>query len=150
MGDKIKVQSEIEFHKWFLENHKKIGYEKIIRKDIGKFPDFIMLKNGKKVSVELETELSNFIQHNHNIKNVDEIVCIKNNLSNNLLDVPIIEIKELEYKNRLERVSATINEKLSKKLDSFLKKNSRFRNKSHVIEEAIEEFIEQNKGRKKK
>jgi metal-responsive CopG/Arc/MetJ family transcriptional regulator len=38
------------------------------------------------------------------------------------------------------RVSATIDDKLEKQLDEFLKK-SRYRNKSHVIEEAIGEFI---------
>ena len=38
------------------------------------------------------------------------------------------------------RISATVDEKTEKKLEEFLKK-SRFRNKSHVIEEAIEEFI---------
>ena len=38
------------------------------------------------------------------------------------------------------RISATVDEKTEKKLEEFWKK-SRFRNKSHVIEEAIEEFI---------
>ena len=38
------------------------------------------------------------------------------------------------------RVSATIDESLNDKLDVFLEK-SIFRNKSHVIEEAILEFL---------
>jgi metal-responsive CopG/Arc/MetJ family transcriptional regulator len=38
------------------------------------------------------------------------------------------------------RVSATIDEKTNKKLDEFLK-NSRYRNKSHIVEEAINGFI---------
>jgi len=41
------------------------------------------------------------------------------------------------------RISATVDRSTEKKLDEFLKK-SRFRNKSHIIEEAIEEFIEKN------
>ncbi len=45
------------------------------------------------------------------------------------------------------RVSATIDKETEKKLDEFLE-NSKFRNKSHVIEEAILEFI--NKEVKKK
>jgi metal-responsive CopG/Arc/MetJ family transcriptional regulator len=46
------------------------------------------------------------------------------------------------------RISATIDEKTDKKIDDFLEK-SRYRNKSHLIEEAIEEFIEGH-GRNKK
>ena len=38
------------------------------------------------------------------------------------------------------RISATIDESLNDKLDVFLEK-SKFKNKSHVIEEAILEFL---------
>jgi len=38
------------------------------------------------------------------------------------------------------RVSATIEEKTDKSLNEFLK-NSKFRNKSHLIEEAILEYL---------
>ena len=47
-----------------------------------------------------------------------------------------------------ERVSITIEEKTNKILDDLLK-NSRFRNKSHLIEEAIIRYIEEN-GKKPK
>ena len=48
------------------------------------------------------------------------------------------------------RISATIDENSNKKLDEFLKK-SKYRNKSHVIEMALEEFIEKEvKNEKKK
>ena len=40
------------------------------------------------------------------------------------------------------RISATIDEKTDRKIDEFLKNNRQFRNKSHVIENAIEEYIE--------
>ena len=45
------------------------------------------------------------------------------------------------------RVSATIDKETDKLLDEFLKK-SKFRNKSHLIEEAITNFI-QNDSKKK-
>jgi metal-responsive CopG/Arc/MetJ family transcriptional regulator len=38
------------------------------------------------------------------------------------------------------RISATVDPDLEERLERFLKK-SKFRNKSHVIEEAVEEFI---------
>ena len=142
----ILLRSEAEFSEWFMKNYGKLGYEKILRKDIGKFPDFIMLKNGKEILVELETLLSNFILHKHDQNKVDEIVCIKNDLKINQIKVPIIEVEDLEYLSKTSRISATIDEKTEKKLDEFLKK-SRYRNKSHIIEEAIDEFI--SKGGKK-
>jgi len=40
------------------------------------------------------------------------------------------------------RISATVDKETEKKLNEFLKK-SRYRNKSHVIEEALEKFIEE-------
>jgi len=43
------------------------------------------------------------------------------------------------------RISATVDEKTEKKINDFLKK-SKFRNKSHLIEEAIENFITNNKN----
>lgn len=46
------------------------------------------------------------------------------------------------------RISATVEKSTEKKLDEFLKK-SRYRNKSHVIEEAIERLIKEEKNDKK-
>ncbi len=145
---KLIISSESEFSLWFLKNYKKLGYDKIIRGDIHKFPDFIMSKNNKEIKVELETELSNFILHKHNIKDVDEIICIKNNLGKGIIKKPIIKIKDLEYIPRLTRISATIDENLNNNLNDLLK-NSEFRNKSHLIEEAILKYIEEN-GKKTK
>ena len=147
MDDKIIIRNEAELSKWFVNNHKKLGYSKIIRKDIGKFPDFIMLKNKKEVLVELETLSSNFILHNHDEKKVDEIICIKNDIENNVLKIPIIELNNLKYAPRIRRVSATIDPTTDKMLDSLLKK-WHYRNKSHVIEEAIK-FFAKRVGEKK-
>ena len=42
------------------------------------------------------------------------------------------------------RISATIDPSMDKKINEFLK-NSKYRNKSHLIEESIDKFIEENK-----
>lgn len=57
----MKIKNEFEFKQWFRKNYKKLGFSKIIRGDIKTCPDFIMLKDNKKVNVELETPASDFI-----------------------------------------------------------------------------------------
>jgi len=47
-----------------------------------------------------------------------------------------------------KRISATIEEETEKKIDRILK-DRRYRNKSHVIEEAID-FLDKDIGSKKK
>ncbi len=141
MDEKIMVNSELKMKNWFIENYKKLGYSKIIRKDIGVFPDFIMLKNNKECNVELETLLSNFLLHKHSLNEVDDIICIKKDIN---LNANIIELDMLDYKPRTIRISATIEEKTDKILDEIIK-NRRFRNKSHAIEIAIEKLWEKQK-----
>lgn len=46
------------------------------------------------------------------------------------------------------RISATIDERTEKLIEDILR-NSDFRNKSHVIEKAIEHFWEARRGKKK-
>lgn len=128
-----KIKTEKEFKNWFEKNFKKLGYSKVIKKDSGEFPDYIMLKGNKELGVELETLLSNFILHKHKENLVDEIVCIEKDIN---LKVPIKEIKELNFVGNKQRVSATIDKSTLNKVE-FLIKNSNFRNKSHVIEAAI-------------
>ena len=53
---------------------------------------------------------------------------------------------EKERKMKI-RISATIDEETEKKLDSLLK-NRKYRNKSHIIEEAINQFVEKEGGKK--
>lgn len=132
---KILIQSESEFKKWFVENYKKLGYSMILRKDIGEFPDFIMLKNKKKVKVELETLSSHFILHKHDIHKVDEIVCIiKDKDIDNII---VNEIPYLTYESKITRISATIDKETEELID-FIVKNSYCRNQSHAIELAIQ------------
>jgi len=144
MAKKI-IRSELEFSQWFKKNFKKLGYEKILKKDSGKFPDFIMLKKGKGVGIELETLSSNFILHKHDKSKVDEIVCLKKDVD---IGVPTLEVKSLRYIPRLERISATIDGDKAKLLDKLLE-NGKYRNKSHIIEEAIKLILEKENAKKK-
>lgn len=127
------INTEYRFSEWFKKNYKKLGYSKILKKDFGKFPDYLMLKKGKAVRVELETLSSNFILHNHDPKKVDEVVCIKKDIK---LKVPTIEVKGLKYVPRIVRVSATINPETINIIELIMR-GGKYRNKSHLIEDAI-------------
>lgn len=90
----IKIRDESDFKSWFSENYKKLGFLKIVRKDISRFPDFIMLdKNGERVKVELEIKSSNFLLHKHNPKKADRVICIKKDCN---LKIPITELKNIK------------------------------------------------------
>lgn len=89
----VKIRNESDLNNWFKKNYKKLGFSEMVRKDIGIFPDFIMIKDGKKVKVELETKLSNFILHKHPINEVDEIICVEKDVE---LKIPVIELKNFE------------------------------------------------------
>lgn len=140
MAEQIIVKSELEMKRWFEANFKKLGYDQIIKRDGGTFPDFKMLKNGKEIGVELETKSSHFVLHNHDVKKVDEIVCIDRDIE---LGIPIIKIKELAYQPRQERISATIDDKLLKKIRKILESGNKYRNMSHLVETAIKKFAEE-------
>jgi hypothetical protein len=140
-----KIRNEFEFKNWFEKNFKKLGYSRIIKKDTGKFPDFIMLKNNEKINVELETLSSNFILHNHDKSKIDEIVCIKKDID---INIPILEIKELKYVGGKKRASFTVDKK-TVNIINLLLKDGKFRNRSHLIETAIK-LIEQKENDKKK
>ncbi len=100
-----------------------------------------MLKDNKELKVELETLLSNFILHKHKENRVDEIVCIKKDIE---LKTPIKEIKELNFIGNKQRISATVDEEI-KNFVEFLVKTREYRNKSHVIETAIELLAKEEK-----
>ncbi len=84
---------EREIVRWVKDHYKELGYGKIIKADEREFPDFIMLKNGKKIRVEVELYSSYFLKHKHNSKEIDEVLCIVNNAK---LPVKTIEIKQLK------------------------------------------------------
>jgi hypothetical protein len=130
----VEIKTEKEFNKWFENNFKSLGYDQIIKRDNGTFPDVVMSRNGEKIRVELETLSSNFLIHGHDPKLVDEVVCIKNDFN---LEVPTIEVNSLKFVGNKIRISATV-EKSTRNIIDALVKTKRYRNKSHVIEAAIE------------
>ena len=140
MVRKKRIKNEEEFEKWFENNFIGLGYEKIIKKNKKRFPDYIMLKGNRRIRVELETKSSNFVLHNHDKRKVDIVICIDDDIN---LGLPTIEITELRYKSNIERISATIDKKTSEIIQELLK-SGRYRNKSHLIEEAINNFLLKN------
>jgi len=135
---KKSITCEKELSKWFIKNHKSLGYEEIVKNNNGRFPDFTMKKGGKDIGVELETLSSNFILHKHNKNEVDEVVCVKKDKE---LGVKIIEASELEFIPRMTRVSATISQSTKEIIEEMMRTDN-YRNKSHAIETAIKLFWE--------
>ncbi len=89
----IKIRKEADLKNWFKKNYKKLGFSKIVRQDIGIFPDFIMLEKNRRVKVELEIKASNFLLHKHPLKRVDKVICIKKDIN---LKVPVVELKKFK------------------------------------------------------
>lgn len=58
-----------------------MGYSKIVKSQLNKFPDFIMNTNGAKIGVELEAILSSFVDHKHDPNKVDHIICMFRDVS---------------------------------------------------------------------
>lgn len=139
-----EIRSEREMSEWFLKNYKQLGYSQIIKNNKSRFPDFIMLRGNKQVGVELETLASHFILHKHNLKKVDEIVCLKKDTN---FSSKLIELSKLVYKPRIVRISATVDEETMVLLDELMKEGI-YRNKSHVIETAIRRFDEVKNDKK--
>ncbi len=85
----IRIKNELEFQTWFKKNYKKLGFSKIIKANSKCFPDFIMLKDGKEIKIELEIKTSNFISHKHPIEKVDKVICINKDVD---LGIPTMEL----------------------------------------------------------
>ena len=130
------------------KNHKKLGYSKIIRGDIGICPDFIMLKNGEETRVELETYSSNFNVHKHSLEEVDEIVCLVKDV---VLGKPIIEARGVEF-SLPRKVTLSLNDEAYKEFQEFCEENDIMLSKR--IERLIKEHVKENKkpkgGKKRK
>lgn len=90
---------EREIISWVKKHYKELGYKKILEADEKKFPDFIMLRDGKKVRVEVEIYSSYFLKHKHNPQEVDEVLCIVNDAK---LPIKTIKIKQLKLWYQLE------------------------------------------------
>lgn len=102
MKFKQKFDNEQGFCNWFKENYCLFGFDKIVKENKRSFPDFILMKKGKEIRVEIETLSSNFIRHNHNPVEVDMVICLLNDME---LTVPTLEITPFEY----ESIRTTIN-----------------------------------------
>ncbi len=114
------IKNEKQFADWFKKNYGKLGYDKIVRGDISRFPEFIMLRNGKEIRVELETISSNFIAHKHDYDDVDEIVCLVKDVE---LEKPVFEVKELKYEGK-RKVTLSIESKIYDDFKKFCDENA--------------------------
>jgi len=84
---------EWEIVHWIKDNYKKLGYDKIIEINDRKCPDFVMLRGGKKIRVEVEIYSSYFVKHKHSFDDVDEVLCLVNDKE---LSVKVIKIPHLK------------------------------------------------------
>jgi len=90
---------ETEIISWVTEHYKELGYDNILEENSGKGPDLVMVKNGKKLKVEVEIYSSSFLKHNHNPKEVDEVLCVVNDTN---LPIKTIKIGQLELWHNLK------------------------------------------------
>jgi hypothetical protein len=114
------IKTERDFAEWFKKNYEKLGYSKIIRGDISRCPDFIMLKDGKEVGVELETIASNFLAHKHDLKKVDEVVCLVKDVE---LGLPVKEVKDVKYQGKI-KVTLSIDSRVYDDFKEHCEKNA--------------------------
>ncbi len=114
------IRNEKQFAEWFKKNYKKLGFSKIVRGDISRFPDFIMIRNGKEVRVELETLASNFLLHKHPLNEVDEIICLRKDAK---INKPTIEVKGLPFDVNA-KVTLSLSEEIYKQFQKYCNKNA--------------------------
>jgi hypothetical protein len=67
---------EEEVVSWYRRNYKTLGYDEILEENTRSTPDFVMLRKGKKIKVEIETHSGDFYIHKHKIEDVDEVLCV--------------------------------------------------------------------------
>lgn len=72
---KMIAYSEGSIEEWFKKNYKSLDFDKILKKQWNKTPDFIVLKDGKEVKVEIEFKTSDFIKHGHKVYEADYVIC---------------------------------------------------------------------------
>ena len=116
----VIIKNERQFADWFKENYKKLGYSKILRGDISRCPDFIMLRDGKEVGVELETVSSNFLAHKHQLDKVDEILCLVKDIE---LGKPVKEVKQLTFEGN-RKVTLSIESEVYEKFKKYCEENA--------------------------
>lgn len=114
-----KFDDELQFSKWIFDNYNLLGFDSVVAWNKHKFPDFIMIKDGKEVRVEVETLSSNFIIHRHNPKEVDLVLCL---VKNKEIPVRTIEISPFELTQKTQSITVSVNTfELFKNFKGFLK-----------------------------
>ncbi len=115
----IRIRNESDLENWFKKNYKTLGFTAIARQNIGKFPDFIMIKNDKKVRVELEFKSSNFLVYKHPIDKVDLVICAINDI---ILPLPTIKIDNVKIIDFDEPTRYSNINQMSKVIDKYLQR----------------------------
>lgn len=88
----IPFKTKGEFSEWFEKNIKLLGFNKIVEKRNGGFPDYRIEDGGGKTrEVELELVVRDFLRHGHDPKKVDLIVCIFST-EDEISGVPVLSI----------------------------------------------------------
>ena len=142
---KIIVKNEKQFAEWFRKNYRKLGFSKIVRGDISRCPDFIMMRDGKEIGVELETVASNFIAHKHQLDKVDEILCIIKNID---LGKPVNVAKDLIFQGN-RKVTLSIESEVYDKFQKYCEDNAILLSKKIelVMLDIMDEKKEENRKR---
>jgi len=124
---RIVAFSEADIDAWFVKNYKLLGFDKILKRQWNKTPDYIMLKNGKKVKVELEFKASDFILHKHSPKDVDIVYC-------GIKDVTL-PVKTVELSKYIKAVPGPTPEEV---IDWWIKqRGGRSKSEREILEEAF-------------
>lgn len=142
---KESFHCESDFNKWFSKFYFLCGFDKIKQRRPIKYPDYIMLKDGFEIRVELESLSGNFILHKHNPSDADLVICLK---INKPLPLPVIEIPSFTYNSnwnienlKIDRHAHEIVQEVQKEMAKMGMSNS---SKSDAIRELRRTSIKYN------
>jgi len=82
--------TESKVREIFNTFHYMFGFK--ILKCEERFPDYLLFRNGKEIKAEAELYASNFLQHHHNPKGCDMIVCWENNIFPEKIGLDVFEV----------------------------------------------------------
>lgn len=136
-----KFNNESDFTGWFKDNYELFGFTKILKQSTCRTPDFIMLKDGQEVNVELETIASNFKRHGHDPTTVDLVICLVKDVD---LPVPILEIKAFEFAKKsihLVYLNDTILQNINTIKQFFYNKYHITPSDNRIISAALEVYV---------
>jgi hypothetical protein len=114
----LKFKSEAQFRKFFEQNLERFGVQSIKLKQENT-PDYVcIMKDGSAKNVEAELDARNFLQHYHDEKKVDLIVCAVSSV-NKIHGIPVLS---LDYRPSEIVIVASAQKKWAEK--TFWKGNS--------------------------